>query len=188
MRKVLLGGLLVVAFVVASPASAGCWATVGLAPPPSATGAGDVWMAELTVLQHGANPLPDAATAVPKVTIVNAASGERRTFRAKASDAAAGTYVAQVVFPSQGKWRYEVFDGFTSADGEPAPCAQTHTFGAVEIGAGSGGKAGPTAPAAAESGAFPVWSVGAGAGGLLVVAVAFAYFLRRRTHRAPAAA
>jgi YtkA-like len=189
MRKLMLLGAFLGALVFTAPANAGCWATVGLAPPPDTVGPGDTWVAQLTVLQHGANPLPDAGKARPKVTIVKAATGERRTFVAKATDPAAGLYQASVVFPSAGTWRYEVFDGFTSWNGEAAPCAQTHTFASIDIG-GPGGAA-PNAPppgAVAESGsAFPVWPL---AGGLaaLVAAVSVALLLRRRGSRAPISA
>ena len=47
MRKALLGGALLAAFTFASPAGAGCWATVGLAPPPNGLAAGKTWTAEL---------------------------------------------------------------------------------------------------------------------------------------------
>jgi hypothetical protein len=189
MRRLLLAGAFLGALVFTAPASAGCWATVGLAPPPATVGSGDTWAAQLTILQHGQNPLPDAAKARPEVTIVNASTGERRTFAAKATDPAAGTYVANVVFPSAGTWRYEVFDGFTSWNGEAAPCAQTHTFASVDI--GGPGSAAPKAPppsAVAESeSTFPVWPL---AGGLaaLVAAVSLALFLRRRGSRAPISA
>ena len=43
-------------------------------------------------------------------------------------------YVAKVKFPSAGSWSYEVYDGFTQYGG-----AQTHTFGAISVGAASGG-------------------------------------------------
>jgi YtkA-like protein len=188
MRKLLLAGAFLGALVFTAPASAGCWATVGLAPPPGTVGAGDVWTAQLTVLQHGVNPLPDAAKARPTVTIVNAATGQRRTFAAKATDPAAGTYAARVVFPSAGTWRYEVFDGFTSWGNEPAPCAQTHTFASVDIGGpGSGGPTAspPGAVTASEGSTFPIWPLAGGLGALLA-AVSLAYFLRRRGPRVPA--
>ncbi len=201
MRKALIGGVLVVALMSAAPASAGCWATVGLAPPPSETWAGDVWTAQITVLQHGQNPLPDARDASPKVTIVNRANGESRTFVAKASDPAAGRYVARVVFPSAGRWSYEVFDGFTSWNGDPAPCAQTHSFAAVQIGgpgaaAGGGSGDASAANAAARSseaastdgGALPLWALLGGLGAILAGAIAGRFFLRRHSARTQAAA
>jgi hypothetical protein len=190
MRKLLLAGAFLGALVFAAPASAGCWATVGLAPPPGSVGPGDVWTAQLTVLQHGQNPLPDASKATPKVTIVNAATGERRTFVAKATDPTAGTYAARVVFPAAGTWSYDVFDGFTSWGGEAAPCAQTHTFASVDIGGPGGGtsKAPPPGAVATSGGStFPVWPLAGGLGALLA-AVSLAVFLRRRGPRAPASA
>jgi hypothetical protein len=193
MRTLVLGGVLAGALVFPTPASAGCWATVGLAPPPVGTAAGDVWAAKITVLQHGANPLPDAAAATPRLTIVNRATGQRRTFPARATDPSAGTYAARVVFPSGGTWSYQVFDGFTSWNDDPAPCAQTHTFKDVEIGGpGSGGGAGgtPAAPTAATTPAaeFPVWPVAGAFAALVLTAVGVGgYFLRRARSR-PAAA
>jgi hypothetical protein len=201
MRKALIGGVLLVSLISVAPASAGCWATVGLAPPPSGTAAGEVWMAKITVLQHGQNPLPDAGDASPEVTIVNRASGEKLSFVAKASEPAAGRYVARVVFPSAGRWSYEVFDGFTSWNGEPAPCAQTHTFASVQIGgpgAAAGGVSGdPSAAnasassseaAATERGALPLWALLGGLGAVLVGAIAGRFFLRRHATRTQAPA
>lgn len=198
MRKALLGAIAVAALAFAAPASAGCWATAGLAPPPAGTAAGDVWTAKLTILQHGRNPLPDAADAKPTVTIVNQASGERQTFTARSTDAAAGRYEAQVVFPSAGTWRYEVFDGFTSWNGQPAPCAKTHTFAAAQIGGpGAGSRsgggppksvAGPSKAVAVDTRAFPVWPVAGGVGALLAAAIVLLYFVRKHSSRSPAAA
>jgi hypothetical protein len=201
MRKALIGGALVVALMSAAPASAGCWATVGLAPPPEGTSAGDVWMARITVLQHGLNPLPDARDASPKVTIVNRANGERQTFVAKASDPAAGRYLARVVFPSAGSWSYKVFDDFTTANGAPAPCAQTHSFASVQIGGpganvggGSGDAAAANVPASAsnaaatDGSAFPLWALVGGLGAILLGAIVGRFFLRRHaTPTQPAA-
>lgn len=201
MRKVLIGVVVLVALTSAAPASAGCWATAGLAPPPNGTSAGDVWKARVTVLQHGRNPLPDARDASPKVTIVNHGSGEKQTFVAKASDPAAGLYVARVVFPSAGSWSYQVFDGFTSWNGEPAPCAQMHSFAAVQIGgpgaaAGTGSgealaadvRASSREAAAADGGAFPFWSLLGGLGAILLGGIGARFFLRRHGTRTQAAA
>ena len=176
MHKASVVAVFVAGLVSAAPASAGCWATVGLAPPPAGTSAGDVWNAKLVVLQHGRNPLPDAQNAKPKLTIVNRATGERNTFTAKATNAAAGAYSARVVFPSKGAWRYEVFDGFTSwsPDGEAAGCARTHRFAAVQIGGPEGSaRSGPLAG-------------GLVLGGLVAAGAALLYLVRRRSAR-PAA-
>jgi hypothetical protein len=88
-----------------------------------------------------------------------------------------------VVFPSAGTWRYEVFDGFTSWDGRPAPCARKHTFASVRID-------GPGAASGSGSGTFPVWPVVGGLAALLVAALVLAWFwfVRRHGSRAPATA
>jgi hypothetical protein len=179
-KALIAGACALAALVFAAPASAGCWATVGLAPPPAGTAAGEPWTAKITVLQHSRNPLPDADAAVPRITILND-SGAQQTFRAKATDPEAGVYEANVVFPSGGTWRYEVFDGFTSWNGKPAPCAKTHTFGAVQIG-------GPAASSGSDAGTFPVWPVVGGLGALLAAGLGLVYFLRRHASRAPAPA
>ena len=125
MRKALIASVVVGALAYAAPASAGCWATVDLSQPPNDIARGTNWTANLTVLQHGRYPLPDAADAAPTVTIANRA-GEKRTFTAKPVDPAKGTYSAEVVFPSGGTWTYAVFDDFRSMNGRPVPCSTTH--------------------------------------------------------------
>jgi hypothetical protein len=181
MRTVLIGGIIAAALTFVAPASAGCWATVDLAPPPEGIAAGEVWTAEITVLQHGRNPLPDAAEATPTVTIVNGESGERRTFKATVSDPAAGRYKARVVFPSAGAWSYEVFDGFNTWNGEPAPCAQTHTFASMHIGGSRAAAGEGSAPTATG---FSIGPPAGAVGVLLIGAVALVYVLRRHGSRA----
>jgi hypothetical protein len=181
MRKALIGGAVLVALTFAAPASGGCWATAGLAAPPEGTAAGQVWTAQITVLQHGRNPLPDARDATPRVTIVNSSTGVRKTFTAEPSNPGAGRYEARVVFPSAGTWSYKVFDGFTSWDGRPAPCARTHTFASVQIG-------GPDAAPGVGSGSFPLWPVVGGLGAVLVASIVLVGFIRRHGSRAPATA
>jgi hypothetical protein len=121
------------------------------------------------VLQHGRNPLPDASDARPRVTITKAA-GDSETFTAKPVDTSKGTYSAKVVFPSAGSWNYAVFDDFTSAYGEPVPCSQTHEYGPVTIGNGSGGFS------TSGTGGLPIWPLALGA--LMIVAAAV--FFRKR--------
>jgi hypothetical protein len=170
------------ALVFAAPAAAGCWATVGVAPPPEGTTAGDVWLANVTVLQHGRNPLPDARDATPTVTIRNRATGEEATFPARVRDAGRGIYVARIVFPSAGTWSYEVFDDFTSWGGQEAPCAQTHTLGAVAI-LGAPGSSGGSPPLKSS---FPIWPVVGGALALLAAAIAVVLARGRLGSRAAA--
>jgi hypothetical protein len=171
MRRILIAAVLVGALVQAGAASAGCMATVGLAPPPAGIPPGTAWKAELTVLQHGVQALPNAKTARPTLTIVNTETGAQRTFAARATKNPE-VFVAEVVFPTAGSWRYEVYDDFS-----PAECAQTHTFSAVTIGGpvGGGTPSGPKpaapVPAAAsgDDATFPVWPVAGGA--LLLLAL-----------------
>ncbi|MGH3023638.1 MAG: hypothetical protein ACRDNI_08295 [Gaiellaceae bacterium] len=185
MRRLLIAAIAVGTLVQAGVASAGCWATVGLAPPPAGIAPGDTWTARLTVLQHGQTPLPDAKTARPTLTIVNDATGARRTFVASPTRDLT-VFSATVAFPSAGSWRYEVFDGFTTWQGQPEPCARTHSFAAVAIGGIPAGGAEPPAPtpppapAAATTGdGFPVWPVTAAFLAALA-AVATGTILRRR--------
>jgi hypothetical protein len=174
MRALLLGVVVVTTLVAAEAASAGCWATVGLAAPPPGTAPGEAWAAEITVLQHGRNPLPEAAKARPQVTIVNADTGTRKTFTAVPTDVSRGVYEASVVFPSAGSWRYEVFDGFTPY------CAQTHTSSAVSIGGGASAS-GPGGP---EAESFPLWAA-VGGGILLLGALGAAAFVASRRSGLP---
>ena len=89
------------------------------------------------------------------LTVRNDATGERRTFAASPTGEA-GVYLAEAVFPSPGTWRYEVFDDFTSWNGEPAPCARTHTFDPVTLGGASAGGGGG---GSAAGGGVPLWPV-----------------------------
>ena len=162
MRRLLL--ILALA-ALAAPASAlaGGWATAGLSPPEG-VGAGDTWNADVRILQHGQTPL---AGATPTVTIRNVATGKEKTFTAKPTDAV-GIYRAKVVFPSAGKYSYEVYDGFSQYGG-----ARTHSFGTFSVGAGGGG-------------GLPFFAI-IGIGGLALAAMALLYLLARRVRvRAPA--
>ena len=152
------------AFCLAAPATAlaGGWATAGLAPPPEGIGAGDRWDARITILQHGMTPLEGVN---PTLTIRSGSTV--KTFRAAPTDKP-GVYTAAVVFPTDGKWSYEVYDGFTQYGG-----AKTHTFGSVSVGPGGGGGLG-----------FAALVV---VGALLLAAVAVISLLLRRVRvRAPA--
>jgi hypothetical protein len=118
--------------VLAVPAAvhAGGWATVTLAPPPAGLEAEETWTAELTVLRHGVTPT-DGAT--PSLTI-RGESGPQ-TFRATPAGTT-GKYVAQVVFPSGGRWDYDVDDGLAATG---YGVSQTHTYSPVTIAPGTGG-------------------------------------------------
>jgi hypothetical protein len=195
MRRILIAAIAAGALYQAGVASAGCMATVGLAPPPQGIAPGTIWSAEITVLQHGVQPLPNAKTAQPTLTIVNTKTGAEQTFAARRTKDPA-VYVAKVVFPATGSWSYQVFDDFTSEGGQPVPCAQTHTFAAVDVGGPAGGgsqtppSSGEPAPAPAQpvpsaatgdDGNFPVWPVvGAVLAGLAAIAASLLLLHRRR--------
>lgn len=143
--------LAVLAAVVAPAAGAGGWATVGLSSLPNGTAPGDKWTLDMTVLQHGKTPLAGIA---PVLTIENG-EGVTRSFVGKPTGKT-GVYRADVVFPSEGTWSYDVWDDFS----------QTHTFKAVEI--------------AAPEGGFPLLEVLLALGLALLLAAATVVALRRR--------
>jgi hypothetical protein len=183
MRRILIAVVLVGALVQAGAASAGCMATVGLAPPPAGIAPGTTWTAELTVLQHGVNALPNAKTARPTLTIVNTETGTTRTFVARGTRNPE-VFVADVVFPTAGSWRYEVYDDFSEADGQAVPCARTHTFAAVSVGGPAGGSAPPGSGGGGAG--FPVVpAVGGTLALLAALAVSVGLVRRRRGEVAP---
>jgi hypothetical protein len=124
MRTLLLTLAAVGALAVAGTASAGGWATAGVSPPPDDPTAGSTWEAKITILQHGQTPLVGIS---PTISLVGD-GGKRETFPATPTDEP-GVYLAAVKFPAAGSWSYEVNDDFS----------QTHTFGAISVGAGSSG-------------------------------------------------
>ena len=129
MRTLLLALAAVAALALAGTASAGGWATAGVSPPPDGPTAGSTWDAKVTILQHGQTPLVGVS---PTLSLIGK-GGQRETFKAEPTDEP-GVYLAKVEFPAAGSWSYEVYDGFTQYGG-----AQTHTFGAITVGGGSGG-------------------------------------------------
>lgn len=160
MRKLTLLAL-AASLAVAGVANAGGWATVGVSPQPDDLSAGAVWKVNIRVLQHGRTPLNGVK---PTITIRNADTGQSKTFPAKPTGES-GVYAAEVVFPSAGSWRYEVYDGFGQYGG-----AKTHTFAPVEIAGASGG-----------SGASLAWTVsGSVALALALGALLFAGLRPRR--------
>jgi hypothetical protein len=134
MRKSLIAAA-AIALVCAGTAVAGGWATVKLSSTPKGLTAGQPWVAEITVLQHGLATQPLSGlkpTVMIRKAVVRstaASGGPWLTFRAQ-STARRGVYRARVVFPSAGTWRYAVYDGFTQYGG-----ARTHTFSPVRIAA-----------------------------------------------------
>jgi hypothetical protein len=136
-RKSLLLAAAAVALVCASTALAGGWATVKLSSHPKGLAAGEPWIVDIAVLQHGLASQP-LCCLKPTVTIrrvvttrsTSSSLGEpraTRTFSARPTSRI-GVYRARVVFPGAGTWRYEVYDAFTAYGG-----ARTHTFKPVKI-------------------------------------------------------
>jgi hypothetical protein len=129
MKKLLLA--LIVAVVAVPAASAGGWATVGLSSlPPSGLEPNQSWPVDITVLQHGETPL---AGVVPIVRVRDDGGKVVESFTAKPTGKT-GVYHANVTFPGEGTYSYEVYDGFGTYGG-----ARTHTFKPVTIGAGGDG-------------------------------------------------
>ncbi len=160
MKKLLF--LLAISLLTAPAASAGGWATVGLSSLPKDVSAGDTWSVDLTVLQHGRTPLEGIQ---PVVRLNDGSGGETLTYTATPTGRT-GVYHANVVFPREGTWKYEIWDGFT----------QTHTYAPVQIGSPDSPSSFPTVPVAAIALA-------------LLLAAALALFLRRlRSAPRPAAA
>jgi hypothetical protein len=134
MRRHLIILAAVLGLVCASTALAGGWATVKLSSSPKGVSAGEPWVVNIRVLQHGLASQP-LCCLKPTVTIRkiaaarSASSGSKvsKTFRARWMSTL-GVYRARIVFPSAGTWRYEVWDGFTEYGG-----ARTHTFAPVRI-------------------------------------------------------
>jgi hypothetical protein len=136
MRRAVILTAAAVALVSAGTALAGGWATVKLSSSPKNVSAGEPWVVDITVLQHGLASQPLAGLK-PTLTIRRVTSARTissslkepqvRTFRAKPTSRT-GVYRARVVFPGAGMWRYEVYDAFIEYGG-----ARTHKFKAVRI-------------------------------------------------------
>jgi hypothetical protein len=151
-RRLLLAASLLLLLTPA--AHAGGWATVSLSSTPT----GKHWVVDLTVLQHGRTPLDDVH---PVVTIRNGHTS--KDFAATATGKP-GTYRAKVVFPTAGRWSYQIDDGFISQ--------LPHTYAPVQI-----------AEETAASGGGPdlLWLVP----GIALLLAAAALLLRPRLGRQP---
>jgi hypothetical protein len=167
------------ALMVPGAAGAGGFATVGLSSLPDGTVPGKPWHVTLTILQHGITPL---AAVKPTIRIRSADGRTTRTFAARPAGKA-GLYTADVVFPTAGRWRYAINDGFS----------QTHPFAPVAIGssravpvpgsqsgAGPSGARGPTARDDGGGGGNVAAALGAALAAGLLAAGAAALVLRRR--------
>jgi hypothetical protein len=134
MRRALLVLAAASALVLAGTASAGGWATVQLSSLPKGLSAGEPWVVDITVLQHGRTPLAGLKPTLTirkssSLTTSGAGTGRltARTFAARPTGKK-GVYRVRIVFPSAGTWRYEVYDGFVQYGG-----ARTHRYLPVKI-------------------------------------------------------
>ena len=122
----------------------------------TAAGPGSTWDVKLNVLQHGQTPLDGIS---PAIMIRNLDTGETKTFAATPTGEP-GQYAAKVVFPSAGRWDYEVNDGFS----------QTHTYNA-DLDRRRRGRR--------DGGGFPVgWTI-AGSTAILLALIAMFVIARR---------
>jgi hypothetical protein len=153
---------LAAALLAPASALAGGWATVGLSSSPDGTRAGEEWVVDLTVLQHGRTPLEGVQ---PRVLVKGESGGAEETFPAEQTGRA-GVYRARVVFPSAGWWTYSVDDDFS----------QVHHLGSVRIGAG-GAEAAAAVPG---DGVTPAGAVGIALGAGVLAALVTTLLRRRR--------
>ena len=167
---------LAAALIAPATSLAGGWATVGLSSLPEGTQPREVWMVDLTLLQHGRTPLEGVE---PRVLIREGPSGDEKAFPAKPTERP-GVYRAHVAFPSAGRWTYAVDDDFS----------QVHQLGSVRIGAGGASATAParptsTAPSDPGDGVTLAGALGIAFGAGLLAAL-FTAALRRRGAVKPA--
>lgn len=117
MRRALALVLLLPALAIPATASAGGYATAGLAPPPAQLGAGDRWDARVTILQHGVTPMTGQ-----RVSVVTRGPEGKQSFPARETGEP-GVYRAAVVIPA-GTWRYAAVDPFGVEHGFPPVAAR----------------------------------------------------------------
>jgi hypothetical protein len=153
-RSLLLVPLLLV-LVAAPPAFGGGFATVGLDSTPAGLAPGQHWNVDITVLAHGRTPVEGMPATV------RIRSGDTVKEFATKETGTPGVYHADVVFPVDGVWSYEVVDGYIQ---------QVHTFPDVKI---TGAPVAAAQPPVADSdgGMAAGWLWGAGAALLLALAV-----------------
>jgi hypothetical protein len=129
----------VAALAACAPAAwAGGFATSGLGSLPDGLRAGEPWRVDVTVLAHGRTP---AIGLRPRLELTGP-RGARRSVAARPTDRD-GVYRATVTFPTAGRWRYALDDGYGTGE--------RTTFPPVRIAAPAGAAAAP------GDGAGPGW-------------------------------
>ena len=92
-------------FTLAGSALAGGWAVTTIDElPEGGFQAGKTYHLGYTIRQHGQHPFDGAKTAI---TLISPGSRDRHVFPG-VPDGPAGHYVAEVTFPSEGAWDWEV--------------------------------------------------------------------------------
>ena len=100
-----IAGAALALFTLTGLALAGGWAVTTIdALPEGGFVAGRTYRLGYTIRQHGQNPFDGAKTAI---TIIVPGSRDRHVFPG-VPDGPAGHYVAEVMFPSEGAWDWEV--------------------------------------------------------------------------------
>ena len=144
MRKLIVLAALAAGLTAVTSASAGGWATLGIAPLPDGTEAGGTWSPDITIRQHGQTPLDGL---MPFVTISDG-NGASHEFVAEPAGEP-GVYTAEVTFPEAGSWHVVVESGFGDS---------RLTYGPVSVvgDAPGGGSDAPTAGLLALAAALAV--------------------------------
>jgi YtkA-like len=133
MKKLLLA--LALALLAVPAATAGGWATVGLSSLPKDISAGGTWSVDMTIRAHARTPVDGLH---PVVRVSRDGGSGTLTYAAKPTGTR-GVYRAEVRFPREGTWRYEIWDGYS----------QTHKYAPVEIRAADSPSSFPTLPVTA---------------------------------------
>lgn len=143
---------------------------VELSSTPAGKHPGDPWTPQLTLIGDAEGLL---AQARPGVTIRNVDTGAEATFTGMAT-ADPHTYSVRVVFPSEGWYTVEAFDGVT---GRAYQVGGEFLIANPDSGAPVAGTPSRSIP---EGGSFPVWPAAGGGALLVLAAVGAALFLRRQ--------
>jgi hypothetical protein len=178
MRTRLLGGLLLTVVLLAvlpQPTHAGGWASVELDAPPSEVRAGQALRISFMVKQHGVTPIHsvNGMDVRPLLTARSVNTSETLAARAE-KNKAVGHFVAEVTFPSAGRWEWEIIPEPFAGTKFPAlavldPGAAISAATEAQVGTQTQMHARP----ASESNGSGAVRLGIGAG-LLVLAVAAA--------------
>jgi hypothetical protein len=167
-------GLLVLALVAAGVVAGSAVAKEGgveLSSIPAGTKPGDPWTPTLTLIE---GPPELLAQAKPGVAIEETGTGKRYTFAAKPT-ADPHRFAVSVVFPREGWYSVEAYDGVTG---------RSYAFGQFLIeGPESGLPTDAVPPRSTQEGGFPIWPAAAGGSALFLAAFAAAFFLRRQRVR-----